>query len=86
MEDWLISFDGNGNWLLFKSSLKSRRGVLWDILVGGDLYLTLGFVVFACEKTGFGNVWVVSFGFEWVGFSILESKIHHTTVTSVVQP
>jgi hypothetical protein len=86
MEDWLIGFNGNGYWLSLKGGFHGGGGVLFDIGVGGDLNLTLGFVVFACEKSGVGNVWIVLFGFKRVGFSVFESKVHHTTVTSVVQP
>ena len=86
MEDWLIGFDGNRDWALLESSLELIGGVLWDISVSSDLNFSLGFIVFACEDSSVWVVWVVSLGFKSVAFSILESEVHHTSVTSVVQP
>jgi len=58
-----------------------------DVSVGLGRDNTLGFVVLATEKTsGFGNIWVVTLGLEWVSLGVREGSVHHTSVTSKVQP
>jgi len=86
MEDWLVGLDGNRDWSGLEGSLEGISGSWGNIIVGLNLDNTLGFIVFACEDTGVGNVWVLGLGLEWVGFSISESEVHHTTIASVVQP
>ena len=72
----MVSFDGYRDWSVLEGSLEGIGGFWGDIIVGLNLDLTLGFIVFACEDSSGGFVWVVSLSLEWIGFSIFESKIH----------
>jgi len=86
LEDSSISFDGNGNWSSGKESLHLIWVLLWNISIGDGSNNTLVFLIFACEKTGLGSVWIVSLSLELVGLSVLESEVHETTIATVVQP
>ena len=86
MEDRLVSFDGDRDWSVLEGSFEGIGGFWGDIVVGGNLDESLGFIVFACEDTGGGFVWVVGLGLEWIALSISEGKVHHTTVATMVQP
>jgi len=81
LEDRLVGFDGDGNWSLVEGSLKLGCRFL-NILEAGDFTNTLGWVVIAhAAETG---VWVVRLKHEWVLLDVLESVVHETTITSLV--
>lgn len=73
--------DSNWNWLLLESCCH-LGGASSNIMVWGYVGYTFAWVILAGWVISI--VWVVTFSLEFLGFKILESVVHKSTVASLV--
>ena len=84
LEDVGIGLNGNGDWSLSESSLKLGSRSNGNILESGNLTNSLGGNVLAGSISG--GVTVVGLSLEWVLLDVSKSKVHETTIATIVTP
>ena len=57
LEDGLVGFNGDRDWLFGNSGLKLGNGIGLDVAVGGDINLSLSLVNMAVAGL-WGDIWV----------------------------
>lgn len=82
LESSLIGFDGDRDWTLLKSILKSIDAILWDIFIAGNTSGSFGSRVKAGTFNSF--VRVISRSLEWVVDNVFKGSVHKTTLACTV--
>jgi len=82
LEDESVCFNSNRDWSLSDSIFKFLGVVLGNISVALDAEDSLSGVLTACAILGF--IRIVCFSFNFVSLEILESKIHVSTIATLI--